>query len=135
MSDGTPHRDVPKDSGPLGEAAMRAWSHAPERIAPGEALYAATEFAMYHGVVGTSDANRSGPNLRDRWWIHGSSMEAIPKIIREGAINNAMPAHDRKLSNQDIANLTIYLVSLNRQGERSGNAADPTREGEAPITY
>jgi len=124
-----------KDTGPLDEAAMRALSHAPNRIARGEALYATTECATCHGVDGTSDANRSGPNLRDRFWIHGSSMEELAKIISEGANNNAMPAQNRKLSNQDIANLAIYLVSLNRQGERSGKPADPVREREALITY
>ena len=124
-----------KDTGPLDEAAMRALSQAPDRVARGEVLYATTECATCHGVDGTSDATRSGPNLRDRWWIHGSSMEAIAKVIREGANNNAMPAQDRKLSNQGIANLAIYLVSLNRQGERSGKAPDPTREREVPITY
>jgi len=124
-----------KDTGPLDEAAMRALSHAPNRIARGEALYATTECATCHGVDGTSDANRSGPNLRDRFWIHGSSMEELAKIISEGANNNAMPAQNRTLSNQDIANLAIYLVSLNRQGERSGKPADPVREREALITY
>lgn len=124
-----------KDTGPLDEAAMRALSQVPERIARGQVLYATTECATCHGVDGTSEAKLSGPNLRDRFWIHGSSMEAIAKVIREGANNNAMPAQNRKLSNQDIANLTIYVVSLNRQGERSGKAADPAREREAPITY
>ena len=124
-----------KDTGPLDEAAMRALSHASERIARGEKLYATSECATCHGDDGTSDANRSGPNLRDRWWIHGSNMEEIARIIRDGANNNAMPAQARKLSNQDIANLTIFLVSLNRQGERSGKAPDATREREAPITY
>jgi cytochrome c oxidase cbb3-type subunit 3 len=114
---------------------MRALSNVPERIARGEALYATTECVTCHGADGTSDSNRSGPNLRDRWWIHGSTMEDIARIIRDGANNNAMPAQGRKLSNQDIANLTIHLVSLARQGDRSGKSADPTREREAPITY
>jgi cytochrome c oxidase cbb3-type subunit 3 len=124
-----------KDTGPLDEAAMRALSRVPERIARGEALYAATECATCHGADGTSDASCSGPNLRDRFWIHGSTMTEIAHVIREGANNNAMPAQGRKLSNQDIANLAIYLVGLNRQGERSGKTADPARERDAPITY
>jgi cytochrome c oxidase cbb3-type subunit 3 len=124
-----------KDTGPLDEAAMRALSTVPERIARGQALYQANECATCHGVDGTSDASRTGPNLRDRWWKHGSTMEDIARVIRDGADNNAMPAQGRKLSNQDIANLTIYLVSLARQGERSGKPADPTHEREAPITY
>jgi cytochrome c oxidase cbb3-type subunit III len=124
-----------KDTGPLDEVAMRALSTVSERIARGEKLYHANECATCHGADGTSDATRSGPNLRDRYWLHGSTMEDIARVIRDGANNNAMPAQDRKLSNQDIANLTIYLVSLARQGERSGKPADPTREREAPITY
>lgn len=124
-----------KDTGPLDEAAMRALSTVPERIARGQTLYAATECATCHGADGTSDAKMSGPNLRDRWWMHGSTMEDIARVLREGANNNAMPAQGRKLSNQDITNLTIYLVSLNRQGERSGKIANPATERETPITY
>ena len=123
------------DTGPLNEAAMRALSAVPERIARGAALYAGSECITCHGNDATSDANRPGPNLRDRWWIHGSSMEAIATLIRTGANNNAMPAQGGKLSNQDITNLTIFLVDLNRQGERSGKSPDPTRERETPITY
>jgi cytochrome c oxidase cbb3-type subunit 3 len=124
-----------KDSGPLDEQAMRSLSTVPSRIARGAALYAANECATCHGTDGTSDANRTGPNLRDRWWMHGSSMEAIAGVIRDGASNNAMPAQGRKLSNQDIANLAIFLVDLNRQGERGGKNPDPGREREVPITY
>lgn len=76
------------DTGPLDETAMRALSHTPQRLARGEVLYATTECATCHGADGTSDATRSDPNVRDRWWIHGSSMEAIAKVIRESANNN-----------------------------------------------
>ncbi len=124
-----------KDTGPLDEAAMRSLSTVPERIARGAALYAANECITCHGVDATSDAKLTGPNLRDSWWLHGSAMEDITKIIRSGANNNAMPAQGGKLSNQDIANLTIFLVDLNRQGPRPGKAPDPTRERDTPIAY
>lgn len=124
-----------KDTGPLDEAAMRSLSAVPERIARGAALYVNNECVTCHGVDGTSDANKPGPNLRDRYWIHGSSMEAIATVIRMGANNNAMPAQGGKLSNQDLANLTIFLVNLNRQGEKPGKAANLAVEHDTPIKY
>lgn len=124
-----------KDTGPLDEAAMRSLSTAPERIARGAVLFATNECATCHGADGSSDANKPGPNLRDRYWIHGSSMEAIANIIRTGANNNAMPAQGGKLSNQDIANLTIFLVDWNRQGEKPGKAANLAVEHDTPIKY
>lgn len=124
-----------KDTGPLDEASMRSLSAVPERIARGAALYATNECAVCHSADGTSDANKPGPNLRDRYWIHGSSMEAIATLIRMGASGGAMPAQGSKLSNQDIANLTIFLVDWNRQGEKSGKAANLAVEHDTPIKY
>ncbi len=124
-----------KDTGPLDEAAMRSLSTLPERIARGAVLYATNECVTCHGADGTSDAIKTGPNLRDRYWIHGSSMEAIANVIRTGASGGAMPAQGSKLSNQDIANLTIFLVNWNRQGEKPGKAVNTAIELDTPIKY
>jgi len=122
-----------KDTGPMDEAAMRALLASSERFAQGLEVYTRTQCANCHGGDGTGAP--TGPNLRDRWWIHGNSMEAIAAVIRDGANDNKMPGHAGKLSNQDIANLTIWLVASIKQGERPGKAPDPTREKESPITY
>lgn len=122
-----------KDTGPMDEAGMRAMLDSKERFARGLEVFTSSQCANCHG--GDATGATTGPNLRDRWWIHGNTMEAIATVIREGANNNTMPANQGKLSNQDIANLAIYLVALNKQGERPGKAPDPTREKEAPITY
>jgi cytochrome c oxidase cbb3-type subunit 3 len=124
-----------KDTGPLDEAAMLSLSTVPERITRGAELYAANECHTCHAADGTSDAIKTGPNLRDRYWIHGSSMEAIANVIRAGASGGAMPAQGGKLSNQDIANLTIFLVNWNRQGEKTGKAVNLAIERETPIKY
>jgi cytochrome c oxidase cbb3-type subunit III len=122
-----------KDTGPMDEAAMRALLGSSERAAMGLEAYTRTQCANCHGGDGTGAA--TGPNLRDRWWLHGNTMEEIATIIREGANDNKMPAHQGRLSNQDIANITIWLVAQIRQGEKPGKAPDPTREKEQPITY
>lgn len=119
-------------TGPLSEEQLRGLSRNPERIASGQKLYASAGCATCHGpdALGTV-----GPNLRDRMWIHGSDMADIARVITDGAGGNTMPAQKALLAGDDITNLTIYLVSLNRAGFKDGKAADPTREKDAAITY
>jgi cytochrome c oxidase cbb3-type subunit 3 len=119
-------------TGPLSEEALRGLSTSPERIAAGAAIYAKAGCIACHGADGTGTV---GPNLRDRYWIHGSSMVAIAKVLREGANNGQMPAQANLMSSDDLNNLTIYMVDLNRKGEKAGKAIDPAREKEDPVTY
>lgn len=122
-----------KETGPLSEEAMRQLSRAPERIARGAQLYASTNCANCHGADATG--GQTGPNLRDRFWAHGSTMTDIVMSIADGRDNNRMPGNRKSMSGQDIVNLAIYLVDLNRSGPKTGKAADTTREKDDPITY
>jgi cytochrome c oxidase cbb3-type subunit 3 len=121
------------ETGPLSEEAMRQLSRSPERIARGAQLYAGANCANCHGADATG--GQTGPNLRDRWWAHGSTMTDITTTIADGRDNNRMPANRRMMSGQDIVNLAIYIVDLNRAGPRSGKPADAGREKEDPIAY
>jgi cytochrome c oxidase cbb3-type subunit 3 len=119
-------------TGPLTEEQLRGLSKNPERIAAGAKLYTAANCAVCHGPEALGAV---GPNLRDRFWIHGSSMVAVATVISDGANNGQMPAQKAILSQDDINNLTIYIVSLNRAGFKDGKAIDPVREKDEPITY
>lgn len=121
------------ETGPLSEEAMRQLSRAPERIARGAQVYASANCANCHGADATG--GQTGPNLRDRSWAHGSTMTAIVASIADGRDNNRMPAHRKTMSGQDMVNLAIYLVDLNRAGPRSGKPADTSREKDDPIVY
>jgi cytochrome c oxidase cbb3-type subunit 3 len=117
-------------SGPLSEDALRGLSKNPDRIAKGKALFAASGCAACHGPEGTGLV---GPNLRDRFWIYGSNMAQIQDVILNGRMERGMPK--AALSADEIANVVIFMVDLNRQGEKPGKAIDPKRELEAPISY
>ena len=119
-------------TGPLSEEQLRGLSTNPERIASGKQLYASAGCITCHGP---ETLGAVGPNLRDRFWIHGSTMVEIATVIAKGAANNTMPAQEKLLAGDDITNLTIFLVSVNRAGLKDGKPADPTREKEAPIEY
>ncbi len=120
------------ETGPLGEQALRALSSNPERIARGKALFVTVNCAICHGPEGTG---LIGPNLCDRYWIYGSNMTDIVETISNGRANNAMPPQKAALSGDDIANLAIYVVSLNRAGFKPGKPPDLAREKDNPITY
>ncbi len=119
-------------TGPLSEDQLRGLSRNPERMAAGQKLYSAANCATCHGPEALGAV---GPNLRDRFWIHGSKMAEIAAVISDGAANNTMPAQKNLLAGDDITNLTIYLVSLNRAGLKDGKPIDAARELDAPITY
>lgn len=119
-------------TGPLSEEQLRGLSKNPERIAAGQKLYTSANCATCHGPEALGAV---GPNLRDRFWIHGSNMAQIADVITHGAANNAMPAQNNLLAGDDITNLTIYLVSLNRAGLKPGKPIDAARELDTPISY
>lgn len=119
-------------TGPLTEEQLRGLSTNPERIAAGAKLFTSANCAACHGPEALGLV---GPNLRDKFWMHGSNMAQIVEVIANGANNNQMPPQKDLLAGDDINNLAIYIVSLSRAGLKDGKAIDPTREKEAPITY
>ena len=116
----------------LSEDEMRAASKDPKRIAHGQELFSKNLCIACHGPDATGLV---GPNLRDRWWLFGSRMNDLVLTITDGRANNIMPPQSGKLSKDDIVDLAIYIVSLNRQGEKPGKPHDPLRDKEAPIDY
>lgn len=122
--------DKAKRGGAFTEAGLRGLSRNAERIARGRDLYLRNNCIPCHGVEATGAV---GPNLRDRFWIHGSDMLQIMDVLTKGRLDKGMPK--LPLSDDDAVNLTIYLVDLNRQGEKPGKPINAAREKEAPITY
>ena len=114
------------------EEDLRKLSKDPQHIASGKATFA--KFCIVcHGPEATGLV---GPNLRDRWWLHGSNMQDMITIINKGSPNFQMPKQaGTTLRPDEIIDLTCFIVDLNRQGEKAGKPHDPARDKEAPITY
>lgn len=51
-----------------------------------------------------------GPNLIDDKWIYGNTRSNIAGIIRNGSINKGMPAWNGVLSDQEIKELSDYII-------------------------
>ena len=79
-----------------------------------------------------------GPNLRDKYWIYGSSMTALIETITNGRIVNGvpvMPPQSQTLKADTIEAIACYIVQLNREGEKPGMRPQAAREKEDPIKY
>lgn len=113
------------------EDELRLMSKDPEMIAKGKALMPKTICFTCHGPELTG---LIGPNLRDKYWIYGSSMTAIIDSISNGRMP-LMPPQNLTLKPDEIEAIACYIADLNRQGEKPGMRPQAAKEKEDPITY
>ncbi len=67
--------------------------------------------AACHGVDGKGNQALGAPNLTDKTWIYGSSMDTIRETVTNGR-NNEMPAHLPLLGETKVRMLAAYVYSL-----------------------
>jgi len=85
---------------------------------PGQAIYF-QQCAICHGRFGKGDtmiaANYPWANLADAQYGHGSSREEIIKNIAEGVQQTPMRGFKGALTDQEIAQVTDYVIALGKQ--------------------
>ncbi|MDX1454386.1 MAG: cytochrome-c oxidase, cbb3-type subunit III [Gammaproteobacteria bacterium] len=67
-----------------------------------------------HGADGKGNQALGAPNLTDDTWLYGGDFETIKTSIRLGR-QNAMPAHDELLTDDEIRLIAAYIYSLSNQ--------------------
>lgn len=78
-----------------------------------------------HGASG--EGNAIGPNLADKYWIHGNSAEEVFKIIKYGAPEKGMTPFKDQLTNEQMVILTSYILN-EIQGSNPANGREPQGE-------
>jgi cytochrome c oxidase cbb3-type subunit 3 len=78
--------------------------------------------AVCHGASGEG---KIGPNLTDKYWLHGGSLSDVFRTIKKGA-PNGMQAWQGLLSAKEIAQVASYIQSI--QGTNPPNAKE--KQGE-----
>jgi cytochrome c oxidase cbb3-type subunit 3 len=89
-------------------------------IAEGKKIFTSTCFPC-HGTNG--EGNAVGPNLTDKYWLHGGSINNVFKTITYGVPDKGMQAWGKTFSPTEVRDLASYVLSL--QGSNPPNAKPP----------
>ncbi|MDF2192388.1 cbb3-type cytochrome c oxidase N-terminal domain-containing protein [Paraflavitalea sp. CAU 1676] len=97
-------------------------------LANGQKIFETACFAC-HGKLGEGGV---GPNLTDKFWLHGGSVQDIFKTIKYGVPEKGMKSWKDDYSPAQIAQLASYIHSLKGSNPPNGKAAQGESEaGEA----
>ncbi|EEI89521.1 putative cytochrome c oxidase, cbb3-type, subunit III [Sphingobacterium spiritivorum ATCC 33300] len=85
----------------------------------GKAIFAANCSAC-HGQAGEGGI---GPNLTDRFWLHGGEIKDVFKTVKYGVPDKGMVPWEQTLSPAQIAEVSNYIVSI--RDTKPGNPKEP----------
>lgn len=88
-------------------------------VANGKKIFTGTCFPC-HGSKGEGGV---GPNLTDKYWIHGGTINDVFKTIKYGVPDKGMQPWGKTFSATDIRNLASFVLSL--QGTNPPNPKAP----------
>jgi cytochrome c oxidase cbb3-type subunit 3 len=91
-------------------------------IADGAAIFK-SNCAACHGNAGEGNV---GPNLTDKFWLHGGDMNSIYKTVKVGWPAKGMKSWEAELSPVQMKNVASYIKSL--AGTNPANAKAPQGE-------
>jgi len=69
--------------------------------------------AACHGPEGKGNTALGAPNLTDKVWLHGWGEDAVVSMITMGK-TNVMPAHEKRLSPEQLHVLSAYVWNLSQ---------------------
>lgn len=88
--------------------------HDTTKAAAGQALF--TTCAACHGPQGKGNTALGAPNLTDHTWLHGGKLANIERTIGGGR-QGAMPAWNKRLTDDQTRVLAAYIYHLSHQGD------------------
>ncbi len=96
------------DANPMSDEAMAELAKDPAKVEEGRQVYAST-CASCHGQQGEGLV---GPNLTDKFWIHGNSPTELARAVSEGFADKGMPPWGQILGPDKVRKVTAYLLTL-----------------------
>lgn len=90
-----------------------------ERIAAGETLF----MDNCSNCHGKKAEGLVGPNLTDKYWVHGGELTAIYQTIKNGVDGKGMPAWGPQMEQEQMVSTVAYVRSV--QGTDPSGAKEP----------
>lgn len=103
---------------PVSDELLLALAQDPETLKVGKKAFADNCVAC-HGADGQGII---GPNLTDKYWLHGGKPAAIHKTISEGVVAKGMLAWERTLGAERVRAVTAYVLTLKGKNVAGGKA-------------
>lgn len=99
---------------------LNAYASDQGKLAEGKQVFT-SRCAACHGASGEGSI---GPNLTDKFWIHGDGgMAAIVKVVAEGVADKGMPPWGGALKPEELLTVVAYARTL--QGTHPANPKAP----------
>jgi cytochrome c oxidase cbb3-type subunit 3 len=95
-------------------------------LAAGETIFKEKLCATCHGQQG--EGNVIGPNLTDKYWLHGGTVADLFEVIKNGVPAKGMTPYKDQLSDEKILQVASFILER-LQGSNPPNAKEP--QGEA----
>ncbi|MEO1806121.1 MAG: cbb3-type cytochrome c oxidase N-terminal domain-containing protein [Bacteroidota bacterium] len=95
-------------------------------IAKGKELFTSKTCVVCHGQQGEGGI---GPNLTDKYWLHGGDVKDIFATIKYGVPAKGMQAWESQIKPIEMQQISSYILSI--QGTNPPNPKDP--EGELYV--
>jgi cytochrome c oxidase cbb3-type subunit 3 len=82
-------------------------------VAAGKQKFMTSGCIGCHGLNAEGNPMLGAPNLRDEYWLHGNTREAIRDVINNGRVNQ-MPAHQELIGEDRVRVVAAYVLSLSQ---------------------
>lgn len=102
----------------LGESELVALSSRSDITTKGREIFVG-KCAVCHGQGGEGVV---GPNLTDKFWIHGGKAIEIRTVVTNGVVEKGMVPWKGVLSDDDINNVVAYIWTIRNTNVSNGKA-------------
>jgi cytochrome c oxidase cbb3-type subunit 3 len=114
-----------KAEGPLTDEKLLAYVKDDAMLAAGKITFIQT-CASCHGQ---NAGGMVGPNLTDKFWIHGGKPVQIIETVRKGWPEKGMPTWGPMLGEKKIREVTAYVLSIRNTNVAGGKTPQGDPEG------
>ena len=109
------------EAGGFDESTLE-YSDDPAILASGETIYT-RQCAVCHKADGGGSI---GPNLTDKYWIHGATIQDIYTTVKVGVADKGMISWESMLSPEQMRDVSSYIISIG--GTNPAGAKGPQGE-------
>lgn len=112
----------------LTDEALLLAASIPDRVAEGRKVF--EQFCVVcHGARGEGSV---GPNLTDRFWLHGPKPTNIHETVTHGVLEKGMAAWGNQLGPRRVMDVVGYVLSLKNTEVPGKEPQGEPEEGAAP---